>query len=158
MPKDGKIVSDIQRAELLEDQVKETVQPFHSTFLIPIVEIYSSGLEYAPTPFLRRFEYAHLENDEQLQTICDMIADLLHLGVRRCVDYAYVKNKYFPQATYFIIVKVLPRSMPRPSTLTHQGTISQGGNEFKITLWDPGGDCRCKPWWEFLDQFKHKPP
>ena len=35
-------------------------------------------------------------------------------------------------------------------------------NSFKAhdmvyVLWDLGGGKRCKPWWEFLDQFKHKP-
>ena len=158
MPEDGEIVADIQRVELLEEQVKETTQPLPSTILLPATETYSSGLEYAPTPFLGQFEYAHLENDAQLQTICDMTAGLLHPGARRCLNYAYVKNKSCPQAACFIIVKVLPGTMPRPSTLTYQGTNSKDGNEFKITLWDPGGGKRCKPWWGFLDQFKHKPP
>ncbi|RYQ95386.1 hypothetical protein Ahy_B08g090657 [Arachis hypogaea] len=25
-------------------------------------------------------------------------------------------------------------------------------------IWDPGGHWRCKQWWKFKDEFKHKPP
>ena len=93
MPEDGEIMADIQRAELLEKQVKEIAQSLPSTFLLTIAKIYSSDLEYAPTPFLRRFEHAHLENDEQLQTVSDMTAGLLYSGAQMCLDYSYMKNK-----------------------------------------------------------------
>ena len=66
MPEDGEIVVDIQRAELFEEQIKETAQPHPSTVLLPIAKIYFSGLKYAPIPFLGWFEYAHLENNAQL--------------------------------------------------------------------------------------------
>ena len=58
MLEDGKIV-----AELLEEKIKEIAQPLLSTVLLPTVETHSSGLEYAPTPFMGQFEYAHLESD-----------------------------------------------------------------------------------------------
>ena len=63
MPEDGKIVVDIQRVELLEEQIKKTAQVLPSTVLQPAVETYSSDLDYARTPFLGRLEYAHLESD-----------------------------------------------------------------------------------------------
>ena len=50
------------------------------------------------------------------------------------------------------------RDALQPSIFGFKEKNSFKAQDIVYILWDPGGGHRYKPWWEFLDQFKHKPP
>ena len=80
------------------------------------------------------------------------------IDAMRCLDYSYKESAFRLWAIYVITIVMHHGNGLRFSTLGCECKSDKDGQEHKITLWDPGGGKRCKPWWEFLDQFKHKPP
>ena len=137
----------------------DTVEKIHVTEIVPFV-IQPPKLELEFPPYehlLGRFEYAYLENDAQLQAICDMAIETSSIDALWCLDYAYKESAFRPRAVYVITIVMHHGNGLRSFTPGCECRSDKDGRKHKITLWDPGGGKRCKPWWEFLDQFKHKP-
>ena len=79
-------------------------------------------------PLLEHFEYAYPENDSQLQSICDMSTEIGQMNALWQTE------------------------------LGGEQTNAKDDWEQIITFWDLVEREERKPWWKFLDQFKHKPP